>query len=319
MKRIGLWIGIGIGTAAIAVLTVLLLTTCVFNNHRFQPATCTEPETCTRCGITRATPLGHTYAPATCTEPETCVRCGLTQGEALGHVFASATCTEPETCLRCGETQGEPLGHLMSEATYQSPSTCLRCGITEGEPLVAVLSHTALHELEIGKPVPYTTASYEDHDVDVTGTVEIVDYETIAGNDVFPAREGYEWHVATVRLVFAGNDAQQNGMQSALTYGDFYATDAEMGTTVDENGLRPFVVNWYGSRVQCWQKTGPDEEGDWFGHELRFAWKEGVLVPEGYDGTLLIFYNYRLAKNADRLFLPAGEVLDENALVFRMK
>ena len=42
-------------------------------------------------------------------------------------------------------------------------------------------------------------------------------------------------------------------------------------------------------------------------------------MPCGYDGTLLIFYHYRLAKDADRLFLPAGKVLDENALVFRFR
>ena len=319
MKRTLLWIGVGLGAAAIVVLSVLLLTTCVFQNHRFSPATCTEPETCARCGKTRGEPLGHAYASATCTEPETCTRCGETRGEPLGHEYLPATCTEPETCLRCGVTAGEPLGHLMTEATYQSPPTCLRCGFTEGEPKEAALADAALNEMEVGKPCPYTTASYEDHDIDVTGTVEITDYEVIEGSEIFPPREGYEWHVATVRLVFSGEDAQQNGMQSALTYGDFYTLDSEIGTTVDENGLRPFVVNWYGSRVQCWQKSGPDEEADWFEHELRFTWQEGVLVPCGYDGTLLIFYHYRLAQNADRLFLPAADVLDENALVFRMK
>ncbi len=319
MKRIVLWIGVGVTAAAVAVLVTLLLTTCLFNNHTFAPATCTEPEACLRCGETRGDPLGHDYVPATCTEPETCSRCDKTRGDPLGHDYLPATCTEPEVCARCGDRVGEPLGHLFSEATYQNGATCMRCGFVEGEPVAADCEGLALTYMEVGKPYPYTTASYEDYDVDVTGTVEILDHKVIAGDETFPAREGYEWHVVTVQLVFSGEDAQKNGMQSAMTYGDYYKTDAEIGTGTDENGLRPFVAEYYGMRVQCWQKTCPDEEGGWFGQELRYTWKEGVLVPCGYDGTMLIFYHFGLARDADRLFLPAGKVLNGDALVFRMR
>ena len=319
MKRTVLWIGVGVAAAALAALVTLLLTTCIFGNHRYGEPSCTEPQICARCRKTRGEALGHDYTPATCTEPETCERCGQTRGEALGHAYLPATCTAPETCERCGQTRGEALGHLFTEATYQSAATCLRCGVEDGDPIVADLEGMALTYMEVGTPYPYTTASYEDHDIDVTGTVEIVDHTVIDGDEMFPAREGYEWHVVTLRLVFSGEDAQQNGMQSAMTYGDYYTTDAEMGIGTDENGLRPFVVNYYGSRVQCWQKTCPDEEGGWFEHELRYTWKEGVQVPCGYDGTLLIFYHYDLARNSDRLYLPAGDVLDEHALVFRFR
>lgn len=41
--------------------------------------------------------LGHNYMPATCTEPETCSVCGVTQGEALGHDFYNGY------CQRCGQ------------------------------------------------------------------------------------------------------------------------------------------------------------------------------------------------------------------------
>lgn len=39
--------------------------------------------------------ISHSFAPATCTEPETCTKCGETQGEALGHSWTEATCTTP--------------------------------------------------------------------------------------------------------------------------------------------------------------------------------------------------------------------------------
>lgn len=318
MKRILLWTGVGLVAAAIAVLIVLMQCTCVFGNHTFTAATCTEPETCTRCGMTQGEPLGHVYSDPTCTEREICMRCGERSGEPLGHVFLPATCTAPETCARCNATQGEPLGHVWTAATYQSPATCTRCGETDGDPLKAACADLPLHELAVGVPVPYTTASYEDYAIDVTGTAEIVDYAVIDGDETFPAREGYEWHIATVRLVFDGDDARQNGMQSAVTFGDYYLLDDSLAIGEDENGMRPFVADWQGYRVQCWQKTGPNEEADWYDRELRFTWKEGVLVPKGYDGVLLILYNYRLAAYATRLYLPASEVLDENALVFRM-
>ena len=318
MKRILPWIGVAVFGSAAVVLVVLLLTTCLLGNHRYAEPTCTEPETCVRCGAARGEPLGHVYQSATCTEPETCIRCGQQNGMPLGHAFSPATCTEPETCVRCGERRGEPLGHSMTEATYQTASICTRCGLSDGTPIPAEQADAVYTRMEVQKAYAYTTASYEDYDIDVTGTAEILDYCILDGSEDLPAREGYEWHVVTVQLVFSGEDAQQNGMQSALTFGDYYTTDAELSSSADETGCRPFVVNYYGMRVQCWQKTLPAEEGDWFGHVLRFTWKEAVQVPCGYDGTLLILYHYRLAKDATRLYLPAGHVLSSKALVFRM-
>jgi len=319
MKRFLLWAGVVIGASAIGVLLFLILFTCVFGNHVYALATCTEPEICERCKITRGEPLGHVFSEATCTEASVCLRCGEHHADALGHEWLPATCTEPETCARCGITQGEPLGHLMTDATYQAAETCTRCGMTSGEPLTPALADRTINELLPGEPVPYTTASFANHDIDVTGTAEITDYRVIDGDEIFPAREGYEWHIATVRLVFSGEDAQSYGAQSACTFGDYYILDDSVSGHADENGMRTFAADWYGMRVKCWQKTGETLENDWYGQELRFTWEEGVLVPKGYDGVLLILYNYRLAEDATRLYLPASEVLDENALVFRMK
>lgn len=319
MKRFLLWTGVVIGAAAIAVLVILIRSTCIFGNHVFTPATCTEPEICTRCGESRGEPLGHVFSSATCTEPSVCLRCGEHHADALGHEWLPATCTEPEICARCEETRGEPLGHVMTEATYQTPAACTRCGYTEGAPLAPALAGQTYREMRIGEPVPYTTASYEDYDVDVTGTAEITDCRVIDGDEIFPAREGYEWRIATIRLVFAGEDAQKYGAQSAYTFGDYYILDDAISLAEDENGMRTFAADWYGMRVQCWQKTGATLENDWYDRELHFTWEEGVQVPKGYDGVLLILYHFILAKDATRLYLPASEVLNDEALVFRMK
>jgi hypothetical protein len=66
----------------------------------------------------------HIYNTATCTEPQTCSKCGATEGSALGHTYSSATCTEPQTCSKCGATNGSALGHTTSTGT------CTRCGVS---------------------------------------------------------------------------------------------------------------------------------------------------------------------------------------------
>ena len=86
---------------------------------------------CTRCGYHRldADPAdGHIPgAPATCTEPQLCTRCGAVLEKALGHDYESEvtapTCTEmgytTNTCSRCGDTNKsnytEPTGHKPSD------------------------------------------------------------------------------------------------------------------------------------------------------------------------------------------------------------
>ena len=86
---------------------------------------------CIRCGYHRldADPAdGHIPgAPATCTEPQLCTRCGAVLEKALGHDYKSEvtapTCTEmgytTNTCTRCGDTNKsnytEPAGHKPSD------------------------------------------------------------------------------------------------------------------------------------------------------------------------------------------------------------
>ena len=86
---------------------------------------------CTRCGYHRldADPAdGHIPgAPATCTDPQLCTRCGAVLEKALGHDYKSevtaSTCTEmgytTNTCSRCGDTNKsnytEPAGHKPSD------------------------------------------------------------------------------------------------------------------------------------------------------------------------------------------------------------
>ena len=101
--------------------------------HKWQPATCQQPEICLRCGRIHGEPLPHRWKDADCLHPRTCMLCGETEGEPLGHDWLDATCTEPQICTRCGATQGKPAGHKWEKANCQHPEQCLVCGAVRGE------------------------------------------------------------------------------------------------------------------------------------------------------------------------------------------
>lgn len=112
--------------------------------------------TCIRCGATRLEgdeAAGHIPGdPATCTAPQLCTRCGAVLENALGHDYAeevtAPTCTEMGyttfTCTRCGDTYKgeytEAAGHkpgdwiIDKEPTTDSESSkhkeCTICGET---------------------------------------------------------------------------------------------------------------------------------------------------------------------------------------------
>ncbi len=152
------------GAAAAVILIIMLFATHTICFHRWQEATCTEPETCSVCGRTRGEALGHSWIDATCTKPQTCERCGETTGEALGHqvdewkTTKKATCTSEGkregACVRCGETQTESIKKKDHEfgdwVTTKEAScsekgertrTCKNCDKKETEE-IAKLDHT---------------------------------------------------------------------------------------------------------------------------------------------------------------------------------
>ena len=118
---------------AALILFLLLAVLGFFTVHIWEPASCTQPESCRICGKTRGETLSHSWIPASCETPETCSVCGETRGEALGHSWQSATCETPQTCTVCGAVWGEALGHDWIPATYDSPQTCSVCGATSGD------------------------------------------------------------------------------------------------------------------------------------------------------------------------------------------
>ena len=140
-------------------------------------ATCTgegmTEYTCIRCGATRlegGEAAGHIPGePATCTEPQLCTRCGAVLENALGHDYAeevtAPTCTEMGyttfTCTRCGDTNKgdytEAAGHkpgdwiVDKEPTTDSEGSrhkeCTVCGKKlEEEPIEKIYNQSTTDE-----------------------------------------------------------------------------------------------------------------------------------------------------------------------------
>lgn len=140
-------------------------------------ATCTgegmTEYTCIRCGATRLEgdeAAGHIPGePATCTEPQLCTRCGAVLENALGHDYAeevtAPTCTEMGyttfTCTRCGDTNKgdytEAAGHkpgdwiVDKEPTTDSEGSrhkeCTICGKKlEEEPIEKIYNQSTTDE-----------------------------------------------------------------------------------------------------------------------------------------------------------------------------
>ena len=59
--------------------------------HEWKDATCTQPKTCTLCGVSEGE-VSHAWVDATCEKPMTCTGCMLTKGEALGHSTTAGVC-----------------------------------------------------------------------------------------------------------------------------------------------------------------------------------------------------------------------------------
>ncbi len=101
--------------------------------------------------------VSHKWEPATCSKPRTCSVCGATEGTALGHDWGSWVTVRNATCELSGmqervcrnnsahveRKEVAALGHKWTAATYSSPSTCTRCGTTQGSALRTPTPSTA--------------------------------------------------------------------------------------------------------------------------------------------------------------------------------
>ena len=93
--------------------------------HDWKEATCTEPKTCTKCGVTEGNRLWHDYV-GNCEEYGRCSRCGDTLPTKYSHRY-SGNCEEYGSCIDCGKTSPEVLEHKWNGNVHTGAISCSRC------------------------------------------------------------------------------------------------------------------------------------------------------------------------------------------------
>ena len=214
------------------------------------------------------------------------------------HVWKEADCENSKTCADCGLVDGEPLGHEAKEANYQEASVCKNCGTVLEEKLQADMEKYGITEfVEVGVMYPYATVTSEHVERETVGEFQIISHEVVKGSEEYPEKEGYEWHIVQVEAAFFDKNAGKWGISVGLCYEDYYNIELsdDSYSYDEETGLNTRLVSYYGEEVPIYYK----EKGSWTGwkaneegrlqneYHVTRAWQ----VPEGYDGSVIGFYN----------------------------
>jgi len=208
-----------------------------------------------------------------------------------------------DTSGEATESQAAP--HEWKEANYQEPKTCTECGATEGEPIPPKFPALGFDLSEIGATYTYKSC-YEDKS-DATSNATVKDVRVTSGDDYYEPKEGCEWIIATCIVEVAENPKV---FQIGIERTDFYSYDLN-------TKFPTATVNYYGADRKIESKTKMLQSTSTI-----MEFEIGYLVPIGYDGVILAFFNdYNNMifdySNPDTV-VTFGDILDGDTLFFRL-
>lgn len=230
------------------------------------------------------------------------------------HLWREATCTEPRTCQSCGMTEGEPLGHDATKADYWSPGICLRCR-EEISPMLT--PDFELRELAVnvgqGVAMGYTTVCANDPNQVTVGQATVKRYTvtrssnriaSIPGkNWVLPEKEGFEWRLAELEIVFNDYNAQYYGFNIKESLEDYYVIpdhgvradfaaamptpDPEATPSPSPNPLQIVTEEHNNASHSYSDDVQWVEESNWYESNFIVEYKGGTYIcTRVYDGAL---------------------------------
>ena len=228
------------------------------------------------------------------------------EGNVRGHVhvWQEADCENSKTCTDCGTVDGEPLGHDATEANHQQPSVCTRCGITLSEVLQPEMAKHGFTEfLEVGVVTPFEFMCVKDNTKTSVGEVVVTDYQIFESAEGYPAREGYEWRVATIKLRVFDYNARKYGVSISARYEDYYNTVLHDDSSSDwvqlgeRNSEHTYTLIYNGQEMEGYCRYVDTEwskmnwtEGENYGYT--YTATAEYQVPVGYDGAVFGCYDF---------------------------
>lgn len=151
--------------------------------------------------------------------------------------------------------------------------------------------------MEMWETYPYTTICTDNESKSTTGEATVIAYEIFESDEDHPAKEGYEWRVATIEVRFFDKNAQKYGAYPFMRHEDYYNVKLydETVAEVDE-GDAYFACT--AKRIHLGKEAGTytrirESWSDWRKNsqgqlEVFYNLELSVQVPEGYDGAVLV-------------------------------
>lgn len=262
---------------------------------------------------------------------------------ACKHEWTDATCTAPKTCAKCGETEGEPLGHDAGEASYWSAAVCIRCGEEVGgklEPEFEKLGFdwVAVTDMDAPGIFPakygnsfyfagefYVSCCNQKPEVSTYGAIALNDYRVFGSDETHAAKEGYEWRIAEFDIAFYDEMANRFGWSFRCLSTDYYdgpddaieEIRAEEGHTFSKDykgkTYDECYEDFYIEKSQWEDESIPNEPNSTIS-VIHVTVRYETLMPAGYDGVLLAFYDPRNAGASDAVL----DRVDKNTVFVRL-
>lgn len=186
--------------------------------------------------------------------------------------------------------------HSYQKANYQTPETCTICGKTKGFELEPDFEIRNIEtNMEYDLEYPYSTICLKDETLPTTGKVSIIKDEILQSDSTHPAKEGYHYHIVTMKLVFNDFNSNEYGFKYNYFTTDYYnITDFTNSYQYDSsNQINTFTVNYNGKDFPCTLNTIITKT-DWKKNSEGLYTKtititQEFLLPEGYDGIVVGF------------------------------
>ena len=158
-------------------------------------------------------------------------------------------------------------------------------------------------------PHAYKTGCLLDISKTTVGQITLSNLRIIESDETHEAKEGWEWRIVNILCEFNDDNYLEYGALAGNFETDYYSFDLNQFTRPSSD---PILVNYYGEEILIELKIEMLQNG---------AVEAAYLVPAGYDGLMLAFFNSAnyigLHHGADRSVM-LSKLIDEDTLFFRL-
>lgn len=174
-------------------------------------------------------------------------------------------------------------------------------------------------QMKLGEPAEYWTASYE-FVIDVSSYVTILSDEIIAPNQMFQAKEGYEWRKVTLQIMTENESTWYWGICPANCFEDYYDIVFHDQTSIFDESTNHSTYSVVKDGVIYPNCEYYFVYNEWINNEADMTMSQireyYFCIPVGYDGTVIGFYN-AFSTWEDGMYIY--DIADSDTIFYRLK